>query len=174
MEIIRSIFDSAKIIRYQSRKDDRGALSVIFDEEKLEKSGIKFQIKETRIYAIPEKGTFYGIHYRDPDDPMARILTITRGSGNDYLIDLRKDSPTYCKWEKIVLTADDQLAVYIPAGIGHAFQSLEDNTTMIYMTELNGTAARCMQINYKDPNIGLELSLPVSRISEYDRNAPML
>lgn len=65
-------------------------------------------------------------------------------------------------------------AVYIPAGIGHAFQSIEDNTCMIYLTELSGPAAHCMQINYKDPNIGLEFSLPVSRISEYDRNAPML
>ena len=96
MELIRKVFDSALILKRRTRVDDRGVMTVVSDE-----SIDGFRAKETRIYSMNVKGTFFGIHYRDEEDPMNRVVSVIKGRGMDYLIDLRKNSPTYIKWEKM-------------------------------------------------------------------------
>ena len=123
MELVKTIFDSVKVYKLKSRTDNRGLMTYVYED------GIEsFMPKETRVYDMPKKGTFFGIHYREESEPMQKLVTVVKGSGMDYVIDLRKDSDTYLKWESIELTAGNALAVLIPEGIGHAFISLEDNT----------------------------------------------
>ena len=92
----------------------------------------------------------------------------------DYVVDLRKDSSTYLQWESIELSGENALAVLIPAGFGHAFISLQDDTIQLYSVDRSGNDAHSKQINYKDPKIGLKLPVPVSEISDYDLNAPFV
>ena len=70
------------------------------------------------------------------------------------------------------LSADNNYATYIPHGFGHAFLSLEDNTVQVYVADAYGKAGVSKQINYRDKDIGLELPIPVTSISDYDDNAP--
>ena len=66
-----------------------------------------FKARETRIYSMPQEGTFFGIHYRDEGDPMTKFVTVIKGRGLDYVIDLRKESPTYLEWESIELSEEN-------------------------------------------------------------------
>ena len=168
MELVRKIFDCVLVLKRKERTDMRGSMTVVYEDI----SG--FEVKETRIYEMPKAGTFIGIHYRDVSDPMTKLVTVIRGRGMDYVIDLREDSPTYLKWEKLELNAKDCLAVLIPAGIGHAFLSLEDDTVQVYSVDACGSGARSKQLNYLDPKIGLALDGEVRFISDYDRGAPFL
>ena len=164
MELIRTIFDSVKIYRLKSRTDNRGLMTYVYED------GIEgFNAKETRIYDMPVKGTFFGIHYREENAPMQKFVTVVKGSGMDYVIDLRKDSPTYLKWESFEL-----LAVLIPEGIGHAFLSLEDNTIQAFTIDKTGKDGHSKQLNYKEEKIGLKLPVDVTEISDYDAGAPFL
>ena len=64
------------------------------------------------------------------------MVSCTIGSIYDVIIDLRPDSPTYCKWMAVELNANDHKMFYIPEGFAHGFQTIEDNTTVFYqMTE---------------------------------------
>ena len=92
----------------------------------------------------------------------------------DYVIDLRKESPTYLQWESIELSEENALAVLIPAGFGHAFISLQNDTVQCYSVDKSGSDAHSYQINYKDSKIGLKLPIPISEISDYDLNAPFI
>lgn len=169
MEPVKTIFDTVKVYKLKSRTDNRGPMTYVYEE------GIEgFISKETRIYDMPKKGTFFGIHYREENEPMKKFVTVVKGSGMDYVIDLRKDSKTYLKWEAIELTADNALAVLIPEGIGHAFISLEDNTMQAFTIDKTGSEGHSKQLNYKEEKIGLELHVPVSEISDYDEGAPFL
>ena len=105
---------------------------------------------------------------------MTKFVTVIKGRGLDYIVDLRKGSPTYLQWESIELSADNALAVLIPAGFGHAFISLQNDTIQLYSADRNGSDAHSKQINYKDSKIGLKLPIPVSEISDYDLNAPFI
>ena len=169
MELIRTIFDSVKIYRLKSRTDNRGLMTYVYED------GIEgFNAKETRIYDMPKAGTFFGIHYREEKAPMQKFVTVVKGRGMDYVIDLRKDSPTYLKWESLELSADNALAVLIPEGIGHAFISLEDNTMQAFTIDKTGKDGHSKQLNYKEEKIGLKLPVDVTEISDYDAGAPFL
>ena len=99
MELIKTIFDCVKIYKLNSRSDNRGSMTYVYED------GIEgFETKESRIYTMSRMGTFFGIHYRDESDPMIKFVSVVKGSGLDYVIDLRKESPTYLKWEEIELS----------------------------------------------------------------------
>ena len=65
-------------------------------------------------------------------------------------------------------------AVLIPAGFGHAFISLQNDTIQLYSVDRSGNDAHSKQINYKDSKIGLKLPIPISEISDYDLSAPFV
>ena len=167
--MIKELFEKVKIYRLRSRVDNRGLLTYIFDENNND-----FKEKETRIYSMPEEGTFFGIHYREENDPMTKFVTVVKGIGLDFIVDLRKGSPTYLQWESIELSEDNALAVLIPAGFGHAFISLQNDTIQIYSADRNGNDAHSKHINYRESKIGLKLPIPISEISDYDLNAPFI
>ena len=77
-------------------------------------------------------------------------------------------------WESFELSEDNALAVLIPAGFGHAFISLQNDTIQIYSVDRNGNDAHSKHINYRESKIGLKLPIPISEISDYDLNAPFI
>ena len=148
------------------RVDGRGPMTIVCDRSD------DFKALETRIYTMPKAGTFFGIHYRDVADPMTKHVSVIKGRGMDYVIDLREDSPTYLQWEKIELTDSNALSVLIPAGIGHGFISLDDDTIQCYSVDRSGDEAFSKTLNYKEPKIGLVLDHEVTAIADYDVEAP--
>ena len=167
--MIKEIFGKAKIYKLHSRVDNRGSLEYIFDE-----NTVDFKVRETRIYSMPKEGTFFGIHYREESSPMTKFVTVIKGRGLDYIIDLRKESPTYLQWESFELSEENALAALIPAGFGHAFISLQNDTMQLYSVDRSGNDAYSKHINFKDPKIGLKLPMPISEISDYDLSAPFV
>ena len=105
---------------------------------------------------------------------MTKFVSVVKGRGLDYVIDLRKNSATYLKWEEIELSEENALAVLVPAGIGHGFLAMEDNTMQFFAIDNSGKNGHSKQLNYTEKKIGLKLPIPVSDISDYDLNAPFL
>ena len=173
MEIIKKVFDKALVLKSRTRMDNRGLMAVNYENEFVEDK-VGFIIKESRVYNIPKKGTFFGIHYREEKDPMGKLVTVIHGRAMDYIVDLRKDSPTYLKWERVELSAENALSVYIPAGFGHGFQTLEDDTIQLYFVDTSGNNAYSKTVSYRDEKIGLKLELPITEISDYDIDAPLV
>ena len=173
MEIIKKVFDKALVLKFRTRMDNRGLMAVNYENEFVEDK-VGFIIKESRVYTIPKKGTFFGIHYREEKDPMGKLVTVIHGRAMDYIVDLRKDSPTYLKWERVELSAENALSVYITAGFGHGFQTLEDDTIQLYFVDTSGNNAYSKTVSYRDEKIGLKLELPITEISDYDIDAPLV
>ncbi len=173
MVVVEKVFGEAYVLRNDVRTDCRGSMTKVISADSNDETG-NFGIKETRVYSMPYKGTFFGIHYRDRQNPMSKLVTVIQGRGMDYLVDLRTESPTYLQWRKFELSAENGLAVLNPAGIGHAFLSLEDNTIQLYSVDKCGEEAYSEKLNYQEKRIGLELEIPIIHIAEYDENAPYL
>ena len=167
--LIKEVFGKVKIYRLHTRVDNRGSLAYVFDENIDD-----FKALETRIYSMPKEGTFFGIHYREESSPMTKFVTVIKGRGQDFVVDLRKESPTYLKWERVELSEENAVAVLIPAGFGHAFISLQNDTIQLYSVYTSGNDAHSKQINYRESKIGLKLPVPISEISDYDLLAPFV
>lgn len=174
MKIENTLFDEVKILSFGERKDIRGDMAVAFDESELRAAGIDFVCKEQRIYTMPNKGTFFGIHFQLKSHPQDKLIRLISGKGMDYIVDLRRSSKTYKQWTAAKLSGGDGRCVYIPQGFGHAFLSLEDNTVQLFTVSEHFDVGASKQINYSDPAIGLEFPTDILHISDSDRSAPFI
>ena len=72
------------------------------------------------------------MHYQAPPFEEAKVVSCTKGSIYDVVVDLRKDSSTYLQWHAEELSADECQTLYIPKGCAHGFQTLEDDCIVYY------------------------------------------
>ena len=172
-EVVKTVFDSVKIIKTDTRTDNRGPMTVYYNDDKLAELGIEFRVRESRTYEMVREGTFFGIHYQTDDNPGAKLVSLIKGRGMDYAIDLRPDSPTFLNWEATDLSAENGLAAYVPTGFGHAFIALSDDVIMLYQTDFHGRKGVTGRLNYRNESIGLEFPVKITEIADYDDNAPM-
>jgi dTDP-4-dehydrorhamnose 3,5-epimerase len=91
------------------------------------------------------------------------------GSIHDVIIDLRADSPTFMRHWSTVLSAGNRRAVYLPEGFAHGFQSLEDDTEVLYQMSAAYAAAANVGVRWNDAAFGIPWPLPVTDMSERDR-----
>lgn len=84
------------------------------------------------IFFISDKHVVRGMHFQRPPHAHDKIVTCTRGSVLDVLLDLRGNEPTFGQAWSINLSAGNRKVLFIPAGIAHGFLALEANTLMLY------------------------------------------
>jgi len=95
-------------------------------------------------------------------------------SGNDVIIDLRRDSETFLKWFGTELSAENKKMLYIPEGFAHGFQCLSFDCQLIYFhTEFYRPGAEG-GIRYNDPLVGIEWPIEITTISQRDKTHPYL
>lgn len=100
-------------------------------------------------------------------------MRVTRGSVIDFAIDIRKGSPTYGKWESVVLSEENNKQFYIPRGFAHGFLALDDHTRFNYLCDNYYCPDSERGIIYNDPDIGIELPEWIS-VSDKDKRHPRL
>lgn len=114
------------------------------------------------------KGAVRGLHFQPQPYAEIKMPRCIKGKILDIIVDVRKDSPTFLQSASIELSPENMKMLYIPEGFAHGFQSLENDSQIIYFTTQffsNGTE---MALNIKDPKLDIKLPLPISQISERD------
>jgi len=124
------------IIEPELLTDERGFFARSYCKEEFQKHGLETDIVQCNISYNKKKGTLRGMHYQVPPFEEAKIVSCTKGSIYDVVVDLRRDSLTYCHWVAIELSDKNFKMVYIPRGCAHGFQTLVDDAMVYYrMTE---------------------------------------
>lgn len=119
-------------------------------------------------------GTIRGLHYQIEDWKEIKIVSCVNGSALDIAVDLRKGSKTFLQYESLLITAENNRSFFIPEGFAHGFQTLEDNTSLIYFTTQFYRPAYEGGINYLEPSVGIQWSQPASVVSLKDQEIPLL
>ena len=118
-----------------------------------------------------QKGVLRGMHFQNPPYGQAKLVRVIKGSVLDVVVDLRKDSKTYGKHYKHVLSGEHKEQLYIPEGFAHGFLVLEDDTIFSYKCSRYYHAASEVSIMWNDPSLGINWQIEDPIISEKDRNA---
>ena len=163
-----------KILQWISRKDNRGEKLYTFSEREMEKAGIRFRSVEEAVYKIAKRNTLYGIHFQNHPKPQAKLVFCLKGRGNDFVVDLRKDSPSYKKWTLIPLDSLSGRQVLVPAGFGHAFLSGEDDTRLVFRIDEYFDVNLSRTVSYRDEDLNIRFNIRNPILSDYDRDAPFL
>lgn len=157
-------------------RDDRGLFLESFRHDLLaEATGRPFELRQANV-SVSRRGVVRGIHFADTPPGQAKYVSVTRGAGIDFIIDIRVGSPTFGTWDSVVLDAESRHSVFISEGLGHAFAALTDDTTLTYLVSSPYNPALEHDLNVLDPDIGLvfpsELGEPL--LSPKDLAAPSL
>lgn len=126
-------------------------------------------------HSTSRRGTLRGIHYTRTPPGMAKYVYCPSGRALDFVVDLRLGSPTFGRWDVTELDGDSCRAVYVPAGVGHAFVALQDGTLMSYLMSRGYDPDQELAVAALDRTLALPVpdGLPIL-LSDRDRTAPTL
>ena len=172
MIFVETKLTGAYVIELEKREDHRGFFARGWDGNILEQRGLNGKVIQQNIAFSKVKGTIRGLHYQKAPHQETKLVRCTRGSIFDVIVDLRPDSATFKQWLGVKLTMDDYRVLYVPKDFAQGFQSLEDNSEIMYLVSEVYTPAAEAGVRYDDPAIGIEWPLPVSMITEKDANLP--
>lgn len=155
--------------------DDRGVFLEWFTTASFaETSGHTFDLAQANV-SVSARGVLRGIHVADVPPGQAKYVTCVAGAVLDVVVDLRVGSPTFGAWDSTVLDAVDRRAVYLSEGLGHAFLSLEDGSTVVYLCSEPYAPTREHEVHPLDPALGIAWPADVEPLlSPKDAAAPTL
>jgi len=174
MKIKPTLLQDAVIIELEPFKDDRGLFARVFCQNELRNILRNKNIVQINQSLTRQKGAIRGMHFQRPPKAEIKMVKCLCGSVFDVIIDLRKDSPTFLKWHGEKLSAENMKMMYIPEGFAHGFQTLEQNSELLYMHTEFYSPEYESGIKYDDPSLNISWPIEVTDISLRDQNHPLL
>ena len=159
------------VVDLDRKADARGYFARVFCQDEFAKRGLSPAVSQVNVGHNTRKGTIRGVHFQYPPHGEAKLVRATRGAVLDVAVDLRPDSPTYLAHFAVELSAENGRALYIPEGCGHAYQTLEDGTDLLYFTSRPWAPGFDDGLSPFDPALRIAWPLPVTEISTKDRDA---
>lgn len=164
----------AWIVELDRLEDERGFFARSFCQREFDKLGMNTTVVQSNVSYNVSRGTLRGMHYQVAPAEETKLVRCTRGSIVDIIVDMRKDSPTYHQHIAVDLNADNHRSLFVPANFAHGFQTLEDDTEVMYMVSGFYTPECERGLRYNDPALNIQWPLPVEHVSDKDAQWPLL
>lgn len=174
MKFVTTNLPGVCVIEPEPATDERGFFARVWCKEELRENGVCSTIAQSSVSHNNSKGTVRGIHFQRSPYEEAKIVRCERGALFDVAVDLRPHSATYLQWFGVELSAEKMNALYVPEGFGHGFQTLCDDTRILYHISKEYTPNSGAGLRYDDPKIGITWPLEVTVVSEKDQNWSLL
>jgi dTDP-4-dehydrorhamnose 3,5-epimerase len=155
--------------------DDRGFFFESFSAKKFAEYSLPYEFVQDGYSFSKNKNTFRGLHYQVEPSMQSLCVMVVGGAMYDYIVDIRIDSPTFGKWTKNLLSAENKKILVLSHGFAHGFLTIEDNTTVIYKMSDYYDKSSERFLSYKDPMIGLDIrDVNDLIVSDRDKNAKFI
>jgi len=172
MEIVKTRIPDLVIIKPKVYNDSRGYFFESYNKDEFHKIGLYDSFVQDNE-SKSNKGVLRGLHFQNAPFAQGKLVRVMHGAVLDVAVDLRKNSPTYGKWESVELNHDNKWMYWIPPGFAHGFVTLEDNTvffykcTNIYNKESEGS------IQWNDPDLNIDWKIDNPTLSDKDKSGPL-
>ncbi|GJD97881.1 dTDP-4-dehydrorhamnose 3,5-epimerase [Methylobacterium iners] len=164
----------ALMIEIEPRGDERGWFGRTYCTTEFEAAGLETVYVQQNASVSAEKGTIRGMHFQRPPYGEVKLLRCLRGAIFDVIIDLRRTSPTFLRYQGFELSAENRRMLYVPKGFAHGFQTVTEDVEVSYLVSAPYSPLSEGGVRFNDPLFGIKWPLPVSVISEKDANWPLL
>jgi dTDP-4-dehydrorhamnose 3,5-epimerase len=158
----------AFVVEPERIADERGFFARTWCVDEFADRGLETRLVQCNVSYNQRRGTLRGMHYQAEPHAEVKLVRCTAGAIYDVIVDLRPDSPTRHHWFGVELSAANRLALYIPKGLAHGFQTLEDETEVFYQMAEFYHPESARGVRYDDPAFGIAWPLPVSVIGGRD------
>ena len=160
------------LIEPDPASDERGLFARTFDEEAFAANGLVTRWAQCSTSFNAKAGTLRGMHLQREPHGESKLVRCTRGAVRDVALDLRPSSPTFRRWHAVELAADNRLALYVPPGVAHGFQTLADASELLYMIDTPYNADAATGVRWDDPAFRIAWPKAVTSISPRDAAWP--
>jgi dTDP-4-dehydrorhamnose 3,5-epimerase len=124
--------------------------------------------------SVSARDVVRGIHFADVPPGQAKYVTCVAGAVLDVVVDLRVGSPTFGRWESVLLDDADRRAVYLAEGLGHGFCAMSEQATVAYLCSSTYRPGHEHGIDPLDDELGIAWPSATPLLSTKDSAAPSL
>ncbi len=162
------------LIDLELRADERGFLARTYCEQEFGTQGLNTHWPQCNLTLTKTRGMIRGLHYQAEPKPEIKLIRCAAGAIYDVLVDVRRNSPTFGRWEGFELTGQNRRMLYAPAGVAHGFQCLTDNCEVFYQMSEVYFPDLARGVRWNDPTVGIQWPIASPTLSARDQNLPLL
>jgi len=161
------------VVEPERMEDARGFFARTFAADEFAARGLDARVDQCSTSFNAKRGTLRGLHYQAAPHGEAKLVRCTRGAIYDVAVDLRPDSESFRRWHGTELTADNGRMFYIPVGMAHGFQTLEDGAEIHYQISVPYVPGAARGVRWDDPAFAIAWpDCPERLVSPRDQGFP--
>jgi dTDP-4-dehydrorhamnose 3,5-epimerase len=149
MRFVATPLQGLVVVEQERLRDERGWFARTFDVAEL------FEVVQMSASFNARAGTLRGLHLQAEPHGECKLVRCTRGAIFDVAVDLRPGSRTRLQWYGMQLSAEEGSALLIGAGFAHGFQTLADETEVLYAMDAPYVAEAARGVRWDDPAFGI-------------------
>ncbi len=172
MRFVPLAIDGAFAVVPEPIEDERGAFARVFCTREFAAAGLVATFAQSSVSMNRKAGTLRGMHYSVGPQAETKLVRCTAGAILDVLVDVRIGAASFGASLTYELCADTRIALYVPSGVAHGFQTLHDDSEVLYMIDEPFVAGTGRGLRWNDPIVQATWPLPIAAISERDRTYP--
>ena len=172
MIFTETIVPGAFVVEPERLEDERGFFARTWCIREGAEHGLNPQVVQCSVSVSEQRGTLRGLHYQAAPHAEAKLVRCTRGAIYDVIVDLREESTAFLRHVAVELSATNHRMLYVPEGVAHGFQTLEDVTEVAYQMSAFHTPSHARGVRWNDPAFAIVWPAGDRIISERDRSYP--
>jgi len=163
----------AFLIDLERLGDERGFFARTWCPEEFSSHGLETRLAQCSVSFNDHAGTLRGLHYQAAPYEEVKLVRCTAGAIFDVILDLRPTSPSYLRHYTVTLSAENRRSLYVPRGVAHGFQTLQDSTEVLYQMSEPYRPEYSRGVRWNDPAFGIGWPpAPHRIINDRDRTYP--
>lgn len=171
MRFVPTSISGAFLVELEPIEDERGFFARTYCRETFLSHGLNPSLVQCNTSFNKRRGTLRGMHYQIAPYEETKLVRCTRGAIFDVILDMRDTSASFKQWEGFHLSENNGHMLYIPEGVAHGFQTLEDDTEVFYQMGTRYHPESARGLRWDDPAFGIRWPLTDNPIlSDRDRN----
>ncbi len=160
-------------IEIEPHADARGFFARTYCIDEFARAGVRFgSIRQSSLSFNRVRGTLRGLHWQAAPKLEGKLVRPARGRIFDVIVDLRANSPTFCRWFGAELRSDRSEAFLVPPLCAHGFVTLEDDSVVDYAMDADFDTELARGVRWDDPAFGIVWPIEPVVMSDRDRTYP--
>ena len=172
MKFEKTTIEGLFVIKPRIFSDERGYFYESYNKAIFKKNGLDLDFIQDN-QSLSHKGVLRGLHFQAPPFAQGKLVRVIQGSVLDVAVDIRPHSPTYGKYESVLLSGENKTQFWIPPGFAHGFVTLEDNTIFSYKCAGPYYKESEGAILWNDPQLNIDWNIEQPIVSSKDQEAEL-